>query len=588
MTVAAPQLLDDVSVVAAGQGGDGSLTVTTLLASLLRQRGLSVYTERDVLSRIRGGHAAAMIRASVHERFVGGDDVQLVIAFDEEGVRTTAHRLAPDAVIVYDDSAGPLGCVVPEGARIYAAPFGRLAVRHLGAILYKNSIAIGVATRVLGLDDGEVRTTFEERFRRYGQLILNYNMQALDLGYGLADEMGLQAGGGIFELRRGAIGERLLITGNEALAFGFLVAGGRFFAGYPITPASEIMDWLERTLPRFGGVVWQAEDELAAVNMTIGAALAGVRAMTATSGPGLALMQEGIGQAGSAEIPLVVVDSQRGGPSTGLPTKPEQSDLNMMVFGGNGEFPRIVLAPGHPEDCFTLAVEACNLAQRYQCPVYLAMDQGTSQNLATLEPFDLERVEVDQGKRLNAEQLAAAGVYQRYAFTDDGVSPYTVPGTPGGMSLVTGNERDEFGRVSTDRINRARMVDKRALKLERALDELPAARRYGDPAAPIGFVGIGAAFGPILEAMEELESRGLTNQFLQPRTVWPVLEETLEFVAQCERVYVVEQNATGQLAKLLVREGAESAKIRNVLRYDGTPLRSGHIVQDVLAQESKS
>jgi 2-oxoglutarate ferredoxin oxidoreductase subunit alpha len=216
------------------------------------------------------------------------------------------------------------------------------------------------------------------------------------------------------------------------------------------------------------------------------------------------------------------------------------------------------------------------------------MDQGTSQNLATLEPFDLERVEVDQGKRLNAEQLAAAGVYQRYAFTDDGVSPYTVPGTPGGMSLVTGNERDEFGRVSTDRINRTRMVDKRALKLERALDDLPAARRYGDPAAPIGLVAIGAVFGPTLEAMEELESRGITNQFLQPRTVWPVLEETLEFVAQCERIYVVEQNATGQLAKLLVREGAESAKIRNVLRYDGTPLRSGHIVQDVLAQEAKS
>ncbi len=588
MTVVSPQLLEDVNVIAAGQGGDGSLTVATLLAGLLRQRGLGVYTERDVLSRIRGGHAAAVMRASVQERFVGGDDIQLVIAFDEEGVRTAAHRLARDAVIIYDDSAGPLTCVVPDGARIYAAPFGRLAVRDLGAILYKNSIAIGLAARVLGLEDEAVRTSFQGRFSRYGELILDNNMRALELGYRLADEMDLPAGGGTYQLGRGTAGDRLLITGNEALAFGFLVAGGRFFAGYPITPAGEILEWLQRMLPRFGGVAVQAEDELAAVNLAIGAALAGVRAMVATSGPGLALMQEGIGQAGSAEIPLVIVDSQRGGPSTGLPTKPEQSDLNMMVFGGNGEFPRIVLAPGHPEDCFTLAVEACNLAQRYQCPVYLAMDQGTSQNLATIEPFDLERVEVDQGKRLNAEQLAAAGVYQRYAFTDDGVSPYTVPGTPGGMSLVTGNERDEFGRVSTDRINRTRMVDKRALKLERALDELPAARRYGDPAAPIGFVGIGAAFGPILEAMEELESRGLTNRFLQPRTVWPVLEETLEFVAQCERVYVVEQNATGQLAKLLVREGADSAKIRNVLRYDGTPMRSGHIVQDVLAQESQS
>jgi 2-oxoglutarate ferredoxin oxidoreductase subunit alpha len=342
------------------------------------------------------------------------------------------------------------------------------------------------------------------------------------------------------------------------------------------------MEWLIKWSPKVGGVVRQAEDELSAINMAIGAALTGTRTMVATCGPGLSLMQEGIGQLGMGEIPLVIVDAQRGGPSTGLPTKPEQSDLNLLIFGGHGDFPRIVLAPGTPEDCFYLTVDACNLAQRYQCPVFIASDQALSQNTATIDPIDLSRVVIDQGARLGSADLEKLDVYKRYAFTDGGVSPYTIPGTPQGMSLVTGNEHDEFGLVSTDPVNRVRMMDKRQSKMKTMLADLPRAGRYGDQNARIAFIGIGMCFGVILEAIDTLADRGIDTQYFQPRTLWPMLDETIDFINTCDTVYVVDLNAGAQLASLLVREGAEAQRLHSILHYDGTPIRSDAVVRFVV------
>ncbi len=309
--------------------------------------------------------------------------------------------------------------------------------------------------------------------------------------------------------------------------------------------------------------------------------------MVATCGPGLSLMQEGIGQLGMGEIPLVFVDAQRGGPSTGMPTKPEQSDLNLLIFGGHGDFPRIVLAPGNPEDCFYLTADACNLAQRYQCPVFIASDQALSQNTATIDPLDLERVVVDQGARLNSEDLSKLDTYKRYEFTEDGVSPYTIPGTPDGMSLVTGNEHDEFGLVSTDPVNRVRMMDKRQIKMKTMLPDLPRAGRFGDLESKIGIIGIGMTFGVILEALDTLADRGIDAQYFQPRTLWPMLDETIDFINQCDVVYVVDLNAEAQLAGLFIRQGAEATRIRKLLHYDGTPIRSDAVVEFVVQDQEK-
>jgi len=555
---------------------------------VLRSSGLNVYTERDVLSRIKGGSTSATLRAFVGEHYSISSHIDLLVAFDQEAVQKKAHHLDKGSVVLYDDSGGPLpDAVLPDGTRMYHAPFSRHAVRNFRRDLFKNSIAFAVVGRLLGVNDHDMRRAFEKRFSRMGEKIVQYNLNALALGFSLADEMGLAVDEGNYQIAQKAPSGDMLITGNEAVAFGFLAAGGRFFAGYPITPSTDIMEWLDHWLPKFGGVVQQAEDELAAINIAIGAALTGTRTMVATCGPGLSLMQEGIGQLGMAEIPLVIVDAQRGGPSTGLPTKPEQSDINLMVFGGHGDFPRIVLSPGHPEDCFYLTIDACNLAQRYQCPVFIAMDQGISQNTASLNPFDLDRVAVDQGKRLSEADLARLKTYQRYAVTEDGVSPYSVPGTPGGLSLVTGNEHNEFGHVIADRVNRKRMMDKRQRKLDTMLPDLPLARHMGDSQAEIGFIGVGLTYGVIVDAMERLQAQGIATQYHQPRTLWPLLQETLTFIAGCRRVFVVEHNVTAQLANLLVRQGANRETLCSVLKYDGNPFRPGEVVQAVLHKEGK-
>jgi 2-oxoglutarate ferredoxin oxidoreductase subunit alpha len=581
-------VLEDISVIVAGQGGDGSLTVITMLADLFRNSGLNVYTERDVLSRIRGGHAAATMRAFSGERHCIGSKITLLVALDEEAVEKNARHLDADSIVVFDDSSGALPPgLLPDGVTLYAAPFNRIAMRTMRRELYKNSIAFGIVGRLLGLEDEQMRATFTKRFERRGHVILDYNLEALGLGLHMADEMGIKEGEGLYKIERKDPEDRLLIMGNESVAFGFMAAGGRFFTGYPITPSTEVLETLQKWLPKCGGVARQTEDELAGVNMAIGASLTGVRTMTATSGPGFSLMQEGVGHAGSAEVPLVIVDCQRSGPSTGMPTKPEQSDLNLMVFGGHGDFPRFVLTPGHPEDCFYLTAEATNLADKYQCPVFIAMDQAISQNIASVKPFNLDEVTVTPGKRLDAQDVAELDTYKRYAFSDDNVSAFAAPGTPGGMSLVTGNEHDEFGLVSTDPENRVRMMEKRMNKMEVAKKDLPKARHYGDPESKVGFIGIGMMFGVILEAMKELEKEGLSTKYLQPRTIWPMLDETIEFINNCDRVYVIDLNAGAQLAHLFAHQGADRDKIISIVRYDGLPYRPRDLVRQVLEEEGK-
>ena len=583
----ARRVFSDLNVMVAGQGGDGSLTIITLLTQVLSRRGFQLYSARNVASRIKGGHAAAMLRGSTVARGCMGDRIDLLVAFDEEAIEVAGRSVAADGIVIFDASRGaPPDGYLADTVRLFAVPFGRMAVRDLRRDLFKNSLGFGLLARILGVADDEAVDCLRHRFRRLPERLVNANIEALHMGLAYADENGLAEGEGPWRLAETEHAERLLISGNEAAALGFLVAGGRFYAGYPITPATELLDWLTKRLPAYGGMAIQAEDELSAINMAIGAALTGVRAMTGSSGPGIALMQEGFSHLGSAEIPLVIVDCQRAGPSTGMPTKPEQSDLAMLALGGHGDVARVVLTPGNPRDCFELSAFATNLAQRLQSPVILALDQAVSQDSVTIEPFDLGSVTIEHGKRLSPDQVAGLDEYRRYRVTDDGVSPWAVPGTPGGESLVTGNERDEWGLVTTDPANRRRMVEKRARKIELARGDLPKAHRWGDPEADIGLLGVGMQGGIIVEAAERLSDRGIAVQCLRPRTLWPVPDETLDFVRQRRRVYVVEHNASAQLARILMAAGAPAERIHNVLKYDGTPFTPAEVVDAVLAHEA--
>ena len=579
-------VLEDLNVIVAGQGGDGSLTVVNVLADVLRGGGLRVYTERDVLSRIKGGITAATLRAYDGERLCISSHIDLLVAFDQLAVPKYAFRLNSQSIVIYDSSNGelPEGHGLPEGVRLIPVPLSRYAVKHFRRDIYKNSISFAVIGRLIGLQDDEMEKAFVKRFTRRGAQAVKYNLEALAVGCKLSDEAGLEVGKGKFEITSQDAKPHMLITGNEACAFGFAVAGGRVFCGYPITPSTDVMDWLVKWLPKFGGVVKQAEDELSAINMCIGSALTGTRTMTATCGPGIALMQEGIGQLGMAEVPVMIVDAQRSGPSTGMPTKPEQSDINLLCYGGAGDFPRVVIAPGTPEECFWLTITGCNVMEKYQVPVFMCLDQGLSQNTATMDPLDLAGVTIDRGDRLDAEQVAELEVYKRYLFTESGASPFAAPGTPGGMGLVTGNEHDEFGLVSVDPINRNRQMEKRQGKMESMKPELPKAVTHGVETADIAFIGVGMCYGVILEAMDILSSKGIHTQYHQVRTLWPMLDETPAFTQRCPNTFVVEYNYQAQLKKLIHSHGGNDENMHSILRYDGVPMQAKDLVNEVITK----
>jgi len=559
-----------------GQGGDGTLTVSDLLGRYFRKRGLYVYTSRNVLSRIRGGHADASVRASRDPNAAVKAQVDVLVAFDQQAIDLGRPELAPHGFVLYDSTA--FRSELPNSAGF---PFATLVGGPLGQPIFKNTAAYGALSVIFGFDATQTRGVIEERFRRRGGEALEKNLKALEIGRKAALETA-----GVpdrFSVVDGDAHDMILTTGNQAVALGFAVGGGRFFAGYPITPATEVMEYLQRYLPPLGGVVRQAEDELAAVNMIIGASYAGARVMTSTSGPGLSLMTEGMSHAGAAEIPILIADCQRVGPSTGEPTRHEQSDLAHLAHLGHGEFPRFIVAPADPVDCFVLTVEALNLADRWRVPVILLLDQALCQNTTTSPRFDLGTVHVDRGARLPPAQAATLEEYKVYGLTDDGVTPWAPPGTPGLWSEVTGNEHDEWGHVSVDPVNRRRMMRKRMDKMRRARDELPSGRLFGPAGAKVGLVGYGSTSGPILEAQRLLGARGLASRYYQARTVFPVPAHELDpFLASVDVAYVVEHNYTGQFARLL-RESLpwHHAKLRSVLKYDGSTFRAPEIVAEV-------
>jgi 2-oxoglutarate ferredoxin oxidoreductase subunit alpha len=568
--------LSDLAVMIGGQGGDGTLTVSDLLGRYFRRRALYVYTVRNVLSRIRGGHADSSIRASRSPIAAMKAEVDLLVAFDQEAIQYGLAELERDGLVLYDSST--FKSDLPNAVGF---PFAQMVGGQVGQPIYKNTAAFGAISVMMGFDPALTRNVIEDRFKRRSAEALEKNLKALEIGRQAA--LGRPDLVDRWSVVEGDAPSSILLTGNQAVALGFVVGGGRFFAGYPITPATEIMEYVGRYLPAFHGVMRQAEDELAAINMIIGASYAGARVMTATSGPGLSLMAEGIGQSGAAEVPVVVVDSQRVGPSTGEPTRHEQSDLSHVVHMGHGEYPRFVLAPGTAEDCFGMTIDALTLADKWRLPVIILLDQALSQNSVTTAPFDLSPVRIDRGKLLTPEELAKQPAYYAYTLTPDGISPRVPPGTPGVTTQITGNEHDEQGHVSVNPGNRDRMMRKRMGKLQQARADLPAPNLYGEAKAKIGFIGFGSTWGPIREAQELLGQQGIASRFYQARTLFPVPVDSLApFLDSVETAYVVEHNFTGQLAALL-RETLPQyhAKLRSVLKYDGNSFRARDIVRRV-------
>ncbi len=573
-------IVNNVEVMFGGQAGDGSLTTGDLIAGVFKRMGLEVYTYKDFPSRIRGGHTNYVIRAGERADYGMADAVDALVAFDLEAVEAHIDEMRPGGFVVFDDTSE----AIPDALRRadvtwYEIPLARLA-KEVGLELVRNTIALGVLGALLGMDREIVRADVRGVYGRKGEKVVDLNLRAIAAGEQyVAEHFAARPSG--YGLRASADGDRLIMMGNDAIAYGALVAGCRFMAGYPITPATDILEWMAKQLPRFGGVAVQAEDELAAITMTLGASFTGVRAMTATSGPGQALMTEAIGLAGVLEIPVVVIECARTGPSTGMPTKTEQSNLDHLIYSGHGEIPRVVLAPGTVGESFELATVAFNLADRWQLPVFVLTEQALCQSKATLQPFDLDAVRIDRGALIDDGEVTF-GEYQRFAFGEDGVSPRVIPGVPGGMHLAAGSEHNEAGVITENARNRARMMDKRMGKLEAMRDELPRALVHGVADADLAIVGYGANRGPIAEAVDRLGAAGVPVRFLQLRTLWPFPEDDIrQFVRGAQHVFVVENNYGGQLLRLIKTVVGPLGALHGVRKYDGRPFRPLEIMEAV-------
>jgi 2-oxoglutarate/2-oxoacid ferredoxin oxidoreductase subunit alpha len=573
-------ITNNIEVLFGGQAGDGSLTTGDLIATAFKRMGLELYTFKDFPSRIRGGHTNYVIRAGEHRHYGIADFVDAMVAFDLECVEKHIAEMRPGGFVVFDNSDEKLtDAVRRDDVYFYEIPLAKIAKEQLGLELVRNTVSMGALSALVGMDPQIVRDLVTKQYERKGEKVVGQNVAAIEAGEHYVKDNFTRPSG--YDLLARPDGERLLMMGNDAIGYGALVAGCRFMAGYPITPATDVLEWMAKYAPKYGGVVVQAEDELAAINMTIGAAYAGVRSMTATSGPGQALMTEGIGLAGVVETPIVVIECARAGPSTGMPTKTEQSNLNHIIFSGHGEIPKVVLAPGTVEESFYLTVTAFNLAEKYQLPVFVLTEQALCQSKETIGRLELGALSIDRGKLVRNGGVTF-GEYKRFAFSEDGVSPRTIPGVEGGMHLAPGSEHSDAGVITEDATNRTRMMEKRMHKLVAMRAELPKANLLGDPSAPIAFIGFGSNRGPISEAQDRLAVKGVRTRFLQLRTLWPFPEdEVRDFIAGAKHVFVVENNITGQLERLIRYVTGPLAHMHPVRKYNGHPFRPIEIIEAV-------
>ena len=576
-------MAEDLNWAIGGEAGDGIDSTGKIFAQALSRAGRHVFTSKDFASRIRGGYTAYKIRSSTDRVQSVVDRLDILVALTQRTIDENVEELHEDSVVIYDGERS-WDAEIPEGVTGVDVPLKSLAEDAGGAIM-RNVVALGAACQIADFPIENLDESLEKRFASKGEKLVENNKQAARLGQEYVEE-------NYDDLPEYSIDttdeDLVLLNGDEAIGMGAIAAGCRFYSGYPITPATDVMEYLTGRIDQYGGTVVQAEDELSAVNMALGAARAGARAMTATSGPGIDLMTETFGLVATSETPLVICDVMRSGPSTGMPTKQEQGDLNMALYGGHGEVPRFVVAPTTVAECFQKTVEAFNLAEKYQVPVYLVSDLAMAVTEQTFRPeeFDMDEVEIERGKVVDEDDidqyLDEQDRFQPHYDAADGVSPRAFPGTDGGAHMSTGLEHNELGRRTEDTDERVNQVDKRNRKVETAeQEENWDYREFGDEDADTLVVSWGSNEGAMVEALDFLDDDGFDVRFISVPYIFPRPDLTEE-VEAADEVIVVECNEQGQLADLL--EHDTLTRLKRVNKYDGVRFKADELAGEIEAE----
>jgi 2-oxoglutarate ferredoxin oxidoreductase subunit alpha len=565
-----------------GEAGMGLESSGAGFSKALTRGGLYVFGLPDYYSRIRGGHNFYSIRVSPQLLYSHAEPVHLVLALDAETIRRHVNSIVSGGGIVYDSKEE-----IPDDLRrsdvgFFPVPLTRLAEEKGGRDVMRNTLALGVATGLIGFDPIYIESVIRDNFARKGDAVVDANLRVAEAGVEAA-----RAFQDDFGFRMQAISEapaRMILNGNDAFALGALAGGCRFVAAYPMTPGSPVLHWFAARAAKYGVVTKHAEDEIAAINMAIGAAHVGARAMVPTSGGGFSLMVEAVGLAGITETPVVIYNAQRPGPATGLPTRTEQADMLFMLHASQGEFPRFLFAPGTIEESFRIGWQVFNLAERYQTPALVMSDHYLAMAYRTVDAdvLNFDEVTIDRGELLTKEELdVLQEPYLRYKVTESGVSPRALPGHPNAVWVSSSNEHFEDGAITEEPDVRTAQVEKRARKLTGMAQEMPGPTPYGPEDAKTTFLCWGSTYGPLREAVDRLnaEETGQANMLhftgLHP---FP-LEATEQALAKAKRTIVVEGNNTGQLETLL-RTCTGRSMDGVIRRYDGRSFTPEYIIRE--------
>ncbi len=579
----------EVTLCFGGAAGDGLDRAGNLVARSVNRLGLYAISYNSYQSLIRGGHTFLRIRIGEKKPHCIGDQQNFLIALNQDSIERHAKHVGEGGAVIYNSDK--VSCDESQvGSKVHLAPLPvKEITKNMGKLLpiMQNTVAVGAFLCLANLEIQALEDVVKNIFKHKGTEIIELNLKVALGGYEYAKNN--------FKMARDSENWNLshqpkpFFTGNHALALGAAAGGLKFYAAYPMSPASTILHWLVAHNEECGIAVKQGEDEIAVINMAVGAGHAGVRSMCATSGGGFALMSEAIGQAAMLETPVVVVNVMRGGPSTGLPTKTEQGDLNQAFGASQGDYPRVIIAPKSSTDCFYTAVEALNLAEKYQIQVIILSDLLLGENFETIEQDEWSHdVPIDRGELIKEvpEHYAEKDGFKRYAFTPSGVSPRPVVGSPGMVHVAATDDHDEDGILISDVFTcppiRRKIMEKRMRKMETLLKDVPVPTIEGPEEADVTLIGWGSTWGVIHESVQQLNNAGITANHIHFQYIYPFHEkETLKLLEKCKKTIDVEVNYTGQFARHLRAETGFSVD-EKMLVYDGEPIEPNAITERVV------
>lgn len=573
----------DIQWLIGGEAGYGIMTIGAMMAKIFTRLGLSVFDYTEYPSLIRGGHNAYYVRASDNEIFSQKKPVDILVALNRETIDKHKTELSNNAAVFYDPNTTEVKAeefLTP--VLLLPIPFLKLTEQIGADKVMINTVAVGASLALFYSDFQVLNDILQDAFSKKGEKVVAENINSAKAGYdfvlkNLPDKFASK-----IEKKEQ---QSLLISGAEAVSLGAIKAGLKFATIYPMTPINAILTNLVSNALDYNIIVKEPEDEIAGINMAIGAAYAGVRSMVATSGGGFSLMVEALGMAGQTEIPLVVVEGMRPGPSSGMPTWTEQGDLRFVLHASQGDFPKIVIAPGDPLEAFTMTMQAFNLAEKYQLPVIVLVDKYLMEGHKTVQNSKLnvqsDGYKIERGKILTDEQLMGMADYKRYKITEDGVSPRSLPGQKAGISLTDSYEHNEKGHYDESSENRIKMMDKRLKKIEALFSEIPQPQLFGEENADLTILTFGSTKMPVLEAIKRLKIEGINVNFLQVAYLYPFPTQPVAAIMKnARKTLVIEGNKTGQFEGLIKEQTGLSIN-HNLRKYDGRPFYPEEIVEKV-------